>query len=51
MGISVCELISFFEVFSCLFLFLQTSGLPIAFASACAEYAYPHFGSPDKSEL
>lgn len=33
------------------FYFAVGWGLPVAFASACAEYAYPHFGSPDKSEF
>jgi len=33
------------------FYFAVGWGLPVAFASACAEYAYPHFGSPEKSEF
>lgn len=26
-------------------------GLPVAFASACADFSYPHFGSPERSEF
>ncbi|XP_020621691.1 adhesion G protein-coupled receptor L3-like [Orbicella faveolata] len=33
------------------FYFAVGWGLPVAFASACAEYAYPHFGTPEKSEF
>lgn len=33
------------------FYFTVGWGLPIAFASACAEFNYPHFGSPERSEF
>ncbi|KAL9978916.1 hypothetical protein ACROYT_G016500 [Oculina patagonica] len=33
------------------FYFALGWGLPVAFASACAEYAYPHFGNPEGSEF
>lgn len=33
------------------FYFAVGWGIPIAFASACAEFTYPHFGIPEKSEF
>jgi len=33
------------------FYFAVGWGIPIAFASACAEFTYPHFGSPERSEF
>lgn len=33
------------------FKILVLSGVPVAFASALADFAYPHFGDPGRSEL
>ena len=32
-------------------LYMPHAGIPVAFASACAEFNYPHFGIPERSEL